>query len=89
MFRIRRVYDDVTPANKEAIAQVQNILRAQFPSLAKKDIAKLSEQLRNPLKYRFRSILFVAEGAKGSIDGFALLFHAPVLKFCYLDYTIR
>ena len=86
MFRIRRVYDDITPANKEAIVQVQNILRTQFPGLSKRDIAKLPEQLRNPMKYRFRSILFVAEGSKGRINGFALLFHAPVLKFCYLDY---
>jgi acetoin utilization deacetylase AcuC-like enzyme/GNAT superfamily N-acetyltransferase len=86
MFRIRRVHDDITPANKEAIAQVQEILRTQFPLLSRRDIAKLPEQLRNPLKYRFRSILFVAEGAKGRIIGFALLFHEPALKFCYLDY---
>jgi acetoin utilization deacetylase AcuC-like enzyme/GNAT superfamily N-acetyltransferase len=86
MFRIRRVHDDITPANKEAIAQVQEILLTQFPLLSKRDIAKLPEQLRNPLKYRFRSILFVAEGVKGRIIGFALLFHEPALKFCYLDY---
>ncbi|OGO01223.1 MAG: histone deacetylase [Chloroflexi bacterium RBG_13_52_12] len=86
MFRIRRVYDDITPANQDAITQVQNILRTQFPLLSKKDINKLPEQLRNPMKYRFRSILFVAEGIKGHVDGFALLFHEPVLNFCYLDY---
>jgi acetoin utilization deacetylase AcuC-like enzyme/GNAT superfamily N-acetyltransferase len=86
MFRIRRVHDDITPANKEAIAQVQEILRTQFHLLSQRDIAKLPEQLRNPLKYRFRSILFVAEGLKGRITGFALLFHEPALKFCYLDY---
>ena len=86
MFRIRRVYDDATPADTDAIADVQKILRTQFPGLSKKDIAKLPDQLRNPLKYRFRSILFVAEGSKGHVDGFALLFHEPVLKFCYLDF---
>ncbi|MFH1651140.1 MAG: histone deacetylase family protein [Chloroflexota bacterium] len=86
MFRIRRVYDDVTPANEEAIVQVQEILKTQFPRLARKEIAKLPKQLRNPLKYRFRAVLFVAEGARGHIDGFALLFHEPVLKFSYLDY---
>jgi len=86
MFRIRRVYDDVTPGNKEAIAEVQDILRTQFPRLSPKDVTKLPEQLRNPMKYRFRSILFVAEGSKGHINGFALLFHEPALKFCYLDY---
>jgi acetoin utilization deacetylase AcuC-like enzyme/GNAT superfamily N-acetyltransferase len=86
MFRIRRVYDDITPANQDAIAEVLNILKEQFPLLSRRDLKKLPEQLRNPLKYQFRAILFVAEGAKGKIDGFALLFHAPSLNFCYLDY---
>lgn len=86
MFRIRRVFDDITPANQDAIAEVQNILRGQFPLLSKRDINKLPDQLRNPMKYRFRAILFIAEGIRGHIDGFALLFHDPVLKFCYLDY---
>jgi acetoin utilization deacetylase AcuC-like enzyme len=86
MFRIRRVYDDITPANQDAIERVQAILRAQFPLLSARDLKKLPEQLRNPMKYRFRAILFVAEGARGHIDGFALLFHDPLLNFCYLDY---
>jgi len=86
MFRIRRVYDDATPADADAIADVQEILRAQFPGLSKRDITKLPDQLRNPLKYRFRSILFVAEGSKGHVEGFALLFHELVLKLCYLNY---
>src|SRR4030042_56216 len=86
MFRIRRVYDDITPANQDALTQVQEILRTQFPLLSKKDINKLPEQLRNPMKYRFRSILFIAEGMRGHVDGLALLFHEPVLNFCYLDY---
>jgi acetoin utilization deacetylase AcuC-like enzyme/GNAT superfamily N-acetyltransferase len=86
MFRIRRVYDDITPANQDAIAEVLAILKEQFPLLSRRDLKKLPEQLRNPLKYQFRAILFVAEGTKGKIDGFALLFHAPSLNFCYLDY---
>jgi acetoin utilization deacetylase AcuC-like enzyme/GNAT superfamily N-acetyltransferase len=86
MFRIRRVYDDITPANQSAIAQVQGILRTQFPLLPQKDIRKLPEQLRNPLKYRFRSILFIAEGLRGRVDGFAMLLHEPILHFCYLDF---
>jgi len=86
MFRIRCVYDDISPANQDAIAQVQDILRAQFPSLAREEINNLPEQLRNPFKYRFRSILFIAEGIRGHVNGFALLFHEPALKFCYLDY---
>jgi acetoin utilization deacetylase AcuC-like enzyme len=86
MFRIRRVYDDITPANRDAIAQVQDILRTQFPLLHRRELKKLPEQLRNPMKYRFRSILFVAEGIRSRINGFGLLLHEPTLRFCYLDY---
>ncbi|MFH1639084.1 MAG: acetylpolyamine amidohydrolase [Chloroflexota bacterium] len=86
MFRIRRVYDDKTPANKEAIAEVKEILRNQFPTLSRKEINILPKQLRNAPQYPFRSMLFVAEESKRRINGFALLLHDPVLKFCYLDY---
>ncbi len=39
----------------------------------------------NPVKHRFRSVLFVAEDQAGGVRGFALLLHAPDLQFCYLD----
>jgi acetoin utilization deacetylase AcuC-like enzyme/GNAT superfamily N-acetyltransferase len=86
MFRIRRVYDDTFPVDKDAIVRVQQILREQFPSLHEEKITELPEQLRNPLKYRFRSILFIAEGERGRVKGFAILQHAPDLNFCYLDF---
>jgi acetoin utilization deacetylase AcuC-like enzyme/GNAT superfamily N-acetyltransferase len=86
VFRIRRVYDDLTPLNNRAVKQVQHIMRTQFFLLSKREVAKLPEQLRNPFKYRFRSLLFVAEGSKGDVQGFALLLHEPVLKFCFLDF---
>ncbi|MBD1401809.1 histone deacetylase family protein [Pelobacter sp. M08fum] len=87
MFRIRRIYDTVLPVNQQAISQVQAILTSQFPDLNPKDINKLPDQLTNPLKYRFRSILSVAEGSKGDVKGFALLLHAADLNFCYLEYV--
>lgn len=86
MFRIRRLPDDSTPANRESLSQVQEILRTQFSGVDENDIAKLSDQLRDPLKYRFRSILYVAEGSRGRVRGFALLRYAPDLEFCYLDW---
>ena len=86
MFRIRRIYDTHVPANREAIAQVQAILREQFDGLDESDIEKLPQQLDNPLKARFRSILFVADDKQRHVRGFAMLNHAPDLKFCYLDY---
>lgn len=86
MFRIRKIFDDALPANKAAIEQVQSILRTQFNGLAASDIEKIPEQLHDPLKYRFRSVLFVAEDARGLVRGFALLMHAPDLKFSFLDF---
>jgi len=85
MFRIRRVYDDAFPVDKDVIAQVQEILREQFPLLTEEKIEELPDHLRNPLKFRFKSVLLVAEGARARVKGFALLQHAPDLKFCYLD----
>jgi len=87
MFRIRRINDDVLPGNRRAVEQVQQILRARFPGLPEAEVAKLPEQLRDPLKYRFRAILYVAEGARKAVQGFALLFHAPDLNFCFLDFV--
>jgi acetoin utilization deacetylase AcuC-like enzyme/GNAT superfamily N-acetyltransferase len=85
MFRIRRVFDDILPINRQAIGQMQDILRAQFP-ISEEEIAKFSEQMRDPLKYRFRTILFVAEDEHRDVRGLALLLHAPDLKFAYLDF---
>ena len=86
MFRIRRIHDDVLPINKQAIAQVQAILRDQFPDLHPDEAARLSEKLRNPFKQQFRTVLFVAEKSRGAVKGFALLMHDPENHFCYLDY---
>jgi len=86
MFRIRRIHDDVLPRNRSAIREVQQILVAQFPGAPASDASSLPEKLRNPFPYAFRSILFVAENAKGHVSGFALLLHDPRLAFCFLDY---
>jgi len=86
MFRIRRVYDDLVPINRDAIAQVQKILRSQFSLLSEGEIAKLPDLLVDPVKYRFRSVLYVADDQHGRVKGFALLLHDPALRFCYLDF---
>jgi len=85
LFRIRRIYDDVIPINKLAIAQVQAIMRTQFAFLNEDEIVKLPEKLRNPLKHKFRSILFVADDLAGQVKGFALVLQEPVLNFYFLD----
>lgn len=85
MFAIRRVYDCSIPSDRDAVAQVQEILRGQFPLLSEEDIRKIPDQLRDPLKHRFRAILFVAEDGR-RVKGFALVLHAPDLHFLYLDF---
>jgi acetoin utilization deacetylase AcuC-like enzyme/GNAT superfamily N-acetyltransferase len=86
MFRIRRIFDTWLPVNRQALKQVQQILRSQFPDLAEAEVDKLPQQLENPLRHGFRAILYVAEGARSGLKGFALLLHEPDLRFDYLDY---
>lgn len=86
MFRIRRVADDLYPMNRYAVEQVKEIMRSQFSAVKEEKIEAISEQLHDPLKYRFRTILFVAENNSGKLKGFALLMYAPDRGFCFLDY---
>jgi acetoin utilization deacetylase AcuC-like enzyme len=86
MFRIRRIHDDILPINREAVVQVQEILRSQFKLLHEEEIAKLPDMLRNPMRHQFRTILFVAEDFRHRVLGFALILHEPDLNFCFFDY---
>ncbi len=86
MFRIRKIHDDISPANQEAIRQVMEIMRGQFPLATEEEIIKIPSQLHDPIKYHYRSILIVAEDAAAKVRGFALLLHVPDLNFCYLEF---
>jgi acetoin utilization deacetylase AcuC-like enzyme/GNAT superfamily N-acetyltransferase len=86
MFRIRRIFDDVIKRDREAIAQVQDILRKQFSALDNSEIDRLVRKLKNPLKYRFKTVLFIADDKQGRVKGFALVQHEPLMRFCWLDY---
>jgi acetoin utilization deacetylase AcuC-like enzyme/GNAT superfamily N-acetyltransferase len=86
MFKIRRIYDDQLPVNREIIAQVQQILRTRFNLIPEQEIAQISEKLRNPFKQRFRTFLLVAENMRHKVSGFAMLLHEPEIRFCYLDW---
>jgi GNAT superfamily N-acetyltransferase len=85
MLRIRKVADATTAPNRAAIEAAQKIMREQFPAMPDYDIAKLPEQLANPLKHRFVARLFVAENARDQTLGLALLLHAPDIGFSYLE----
>ena len=86
MFRIRRIFDDIHQRNLLAIARVQELLVSRFDGLSQSKIDRVPDLLKNPLKYDFRSILYVAERSAGAIQGFALMSHDPQLNFSYLDY---
>lgn len=86
MFRIRRIFDDVVPANQLALEQVSDMLRSQFQLLDRQKIDRIPDSLRAPLKYGFRSILYVAEDHRSVVHGLALIDHDAELNFCYLDY---
>ena len=85
MLRIRKVADATTAVNRAAIEAAQKIMREQFSAMPDYDIAKLPDQLANPLKHKFVSRLFVAENARDQTLGVALLLHAPDIGFCYLE----
>lgn len=85
MFRIRKVLDNTSPANREAIREVLAILGAQFPAARKEEFQKLPQQLNDPLRYSYRSILFVAENGVGKVKGFAMLLHLPDIGIAYLE----
>jgi len=85
MFRIRHVSDAVAPANRRTIAEIQKIVRAQFPGMPDRDIEKLPSQISDPISHQFVSELLVAEDGRGRIGGFAVLLIDPALRFGYLD----
>ena len=84
LLRIRKITDARDAGNRAAIAEAQAILRA-VPGLPADDIDKLPEQLENPLAYRFKTELLVAERDAGQVAAVALLSLAPDLRFAYLD----
>jgi acetoin utilization deacetylase AcuC-like enzyme/GNAT superfamily N-acetyltransferase len=86
MFRIRRIYDYTLPVERTLLDQVRAMLRAQFPGIADREIDDIQDHLRNPMAYKYRTILFVAENARGDLRGFAILLHLSDLDACYLDF---
>lgn len=85
MFRIRKIVDDTAPADRQAIAQVVDIMRKQFPLITAQELDKLPRQLNDPIRYKYRSLLLVAEDASERVKGFALLLFFTDLKICLLE----
>ena len=85
MIKIRRLRGSSTKTDEATLEEVQAIMRAQFPLMAEADVAKLPEQLTDPLKYRFVTELLVSEDSKGQVKAFAILLNVPDLNFAYLE----
>ena len=85
MFRIRKISDDSSPHNRHAIDQVLEILRQQFPEARPVEFEKLPKQLVDPLKYKYRSVLLVAEDGMDNVKGFAMFLHLPDIEIVYLE----
>ncbi len=86
MLRIRKISNPYLDANIQAMKRIKSIIREQFSDIREEKINEVSEQLVNPLKYKYQTFLIVADDTRGNIRGFALLLYMPDLKFCYLDF---
>ena len=85
MFVIRRIHDDLLSVNRRAVSAVQQMLREQFQGIPEDKINNLPNRLKEPLSNKFRTVLLVAETARG-VKGFAILLHAADLRFCFLEF---
>ncbi len=86
MFKIRRIYDAVHPANIRALAQVEQIFLNQFSDTSVSKFDKIRDSLRDPVKYKQKTIIYVIEDFHARVQGFAVLSTLPNLGFGYLDY---
>lgn len=86
IFKIRKITDAYLPSNAASIEQVFSILRMHFPSIQEEKVKEILEQMKDPLKYRFASNLYVAEDGRSTVKGFAVLFYMSDKNFCFLDY---
>jgi len=85
MLRIRQVADTTSPRNVTAIRHVQEIMLHQVSKTTAEYVASVPEMLADPLKFRFSAVLLVAEDAHDQAKGFALILHAPDLRFSFLE----
>ena len=85
MLRIRRIFDLALPIDREALRQVEEVLRSRFPGIDDESVAAFRRRLRDPFPCRLRPVLFVAEDHR-RVLGFASVLHAPDLAFMYLEY---
>lgn len=88
MFRIRRIYDDTLPIDRDQIQQSLSILRTQFSLVSEEEVQKILELLRKPDKRQLLAMLMVADEIKTKrVQGFALILRDIELNYFFLDYV--
>jgi len=85
MLRIRAILGSSFLLSRERVEQVQKIFQQAFPDLASY-ADRIPSLLQDPVEHGFRSVLLVAEGAVGRVDGFALALHFAEAKCLFLDF---
>ncbi|HEY9114281.1 MAG TPA: hypothetical protein VIN10_06245 [Bacteroidales bacterium] len=86
MFRIRRILSDRSEVDRNAIKQTREIIESQFADISADKLDLIPHQLRDSLRFKLQTSLFVAESSSGAVQGFALLMYAPDLHFAFLDF---
>ncbi len=86
MFRIRKIHDQHTPGNRQALDQVLAILRSHFTAVKPEKLHHVIARMDNPVKFGLQTIIFIAEDDREKVKGFAILLVAPDLKFSFLDF---
>lgn len=85
MIRIRSITSPALPLARDRVAQVEEVFRENFPSLA--DYAhKIPELLANPFKHDYQTVLIISETTLGRVTGFALILHFPGVQCSFLDF---
>ncbi len=85
MIRIRRLHSTVLPADRDAIAQVQDIFRQNFQGVVNY-AEKIPGLLDHPFQQGYQSLLLASETGLGRVTGFALFLHFPEIDSSLLDF---
>jgi len=84
MFRISRIFDVVTAAEKRRVEDVQRIFRHEFSGAT--EYASRIPELITSVEKGFEFIVLTAEKGRDEVLGFALLHYYPDLRYGYLDF---
>ena len=88
MFRMNRISDEDTAANRVAVAQVQALLRRRGTLLSEQEIAGIPARLRNPVGHGCRTVLLVAGNPEHGVQGAALVSNFAAPAFCLLELLV-